>query len=245
MTLPTFLGIGVMRGGTTWLHALLDSHPDVYVPQQRKEIFFFYLYYDRGLAWYEKFFPATAEAGSYQALGEITPTYIYRSYGPERIAQVPSIEKLILIVRNPIDRAYSHYGLLTKNGQYSGSFEAFLSDRPEMVENGFYSRFLENYYSRFDKDQILVLVYELATSDLVGTKDVLAGFLGVAAERFPAGAGAEKVNRSYLPKARFAYALSRKMAWQFFRYGWGFDWVVNWSTARLVKRCWRPLKSRY
>ena len=58
MTLPTFLGIGVPRGGTTWLHTTLISHPDVYMPTRRKEVRFFDRYYERGLGWYETFFCA-------------------------------------------------------------------------------------------------------------------------------------------------------------------------------------------
>lgn len=236
MTLPTFLGIGVLRGGTTWLHELLASHPDIYVPTRRKEIFFFDLYYERGLEWYEGFFPPEAEAGRYQALGEITPTYFYRSYGPQRIASVPSITKLILMVRNPLDRVYSHYGLLVKNGQYTGSFDALLSDRPTLIQKGLYSRYLENYYCHFDREQILVLIYEQATGNVPETKDTLARFLGVAAERFPLNAGARRVNRSYVPRARFAYALARKLAWHLLRHRWGLDWVVNWGQRLGIER---------
>jgi hypothetical protein len=236
MTLPTFLGIGVLRGGTTWLHELLASHPDVYVPTRRKEIFFFDLYYERGLEWYEGLFPPAAEAGRYRALGEVTPTYIYRPYGPGRIAGVPSITKLILMLRNPLDRVYSHYGLLVKNGQCSEPFEAFLSDRPDMIQNGFYSQNLRNYYHYFDRDQILVLIYELATTDVPKTKETLARFLGVAAERFPLDAGTKRVNRSYLPRARFAYALARKVAWDYLRHKWNLDWVVNWGKQLGIER---------
>lgn len=236
MTLPTFLGIGVLRGGTTWLHELLASHPDVYVPKRRKEIFFFDLYYERGLEWYEGFFPPGAEAGRYRALGEITPTYIYRSYGPGRIASVPSITKLILVLRNPADRAYSYYGLLLKNGQCSGSFETFLSDLPQVIQQGFYSRSLENYYRYFNRDQILVLIYEHATANIPKTKETLALFLGVAAERFPLDAGAKRVNRSYMPRARLAYALARKVAWYHLRYKWDLDWVVNWGKRLGIER---------
>ena len=64
MTLPTFLGIGVLRGGTTWLHELLVSHPDVYVPARCKETYFFDLYYERGLEWYEGLFPPRSGGGS-------------------------------------------------------------------------------------------------------------------------------------------------------------------------------------
>lgn len=227
MTLPTFLGIGVMRGGSTWLHELLASHPDVYVPTRRKAILFFNLYYDRGIDWYESFFPTGAEAGRYQVLGEITPTYIYDPDSPERIASVPSITKLLVIVRNPVNRAYSWYGLQIKNGHYSGSFEAFLTEYPQVIEHGFYSRYLKNYYRFFDKEQILVLIYEQATAYIPETKGSLAHFLGIAAERFPPDAGTRRINRSYLPRARLAYSLANKVAWDYLRYRWDFDWVVN------------------
>jgi hypothetical protein len=236
MTLPTFLGIGVMRGGSTWLHELLASHPDVYVPTRRKAILFFNLYYERGLEWYESFFPTEAEAGRYQAVGEITPTYVYDPDCPERIASVPSITKLLVSVRNPVNRVYSWYGLQVKNGQYSGSFEAFLSEYPQVIEHGFYSRYLENYYRSFDKEQILVLIYERATADIPETKDTLARCLGVAAERFPPDAGTERINRSYVPRIPFAYALANRIAWDYLRYRWDLDWVVNWGKRLGIER---------
>jgi hypothetical protein len=134
--LPTFLGIGVSRSGTTWLHQLLEGHPEVYVPR-RKELAFFSKYYNRGLEWYEGFFPSDTEARRYKAVGEITPIYWFHPDCPRRIAKVPSITKLIMIVRNPVDRAYSDYGLRVKNGAWSGSFEGFLSFRPQAIEWGF------------------------------------------------------------------------------------------------------------
>lgn len=236
MTLPTFLGIGAPRCGTTWLHELLADHPDVYVPARRKEIFFFDLFYERGLEWYKQFFPREAEADRYHALGEITPTYIYRSYGPQRIVNVQSITKLILIVRNPIDRAYSQYGILVKTGQYSCSFEAFLSDRPQVIQKGFYSQYLKNYYKCFNNEQVLVLIYDHATVNIRETKETLARFLSVPAERFPLDAGLKRINRSYLPRAKFAYALARKIAWKHLRYGWNLDWVVNWGKRFGIER---------
>lgn len=55
MTLPSFLGIGAMRSGTTWLDQMLRSHADIYMSERRKEVHFFDQYYDRGLSWYEDF----------------------------------------------------------------------------------------------------------------------------------------------------------------------------------------------
>jgi hypothetical protein len=216
-----------LRGGTTWLHELLACHPDIYVPTRRKEIFFFDLHYERGLEWYEGFFPNDVGASRYKAIGEITATYIYRTRSPKRIAGVPSIKKLILSVRNPADRAYSWYGLMVKEGQYSGPFEEFLQDRPQVLEKGFYSQYLESYYRYFGRDQILVLIYERATADIPRTKIALAELLGVAPGGFPPDAGARRVNRSYAPRFASAYAWARKVAWHDLRYRWNLDWVVN------------------
>jgi hypothetical protein len=236
MTLPTFLGIGVLRGGTSWLYELLNSHPDIYMPTHRKEVFYFDLNYERGLDWYQAFFPADEDAGRYKAMGEITATYLYHPKASERISRVPSITKLILIVRNPVNRAYSHYGLLVKNGEYTGKFDDFLSDRPQVIEKGFYSRFLENYFCCFDRDQILVMIYEQVVNDIYKTKKTLACFLGVTVERFPEDAGIKRVNRSYLPRVPFAYSLARKVAWDFLRHKWELDWIVNWGKRLGIER---------
>lgn len=134
MTLPTFLGIGMMRGGTTWLHELLASHPEVFVSMRRKEVYFFDQYYERGLHWYRRFFTDEVEAERYQDIGEITPGYLHCPRCPERITSLLSITKLILIVRNLIDRSYSHYGLVVRAWKTSESFETFLSLRPQAIE---------------------------------------------------------------------------------------------------------------
>ena len=84
MTLPNFLVIGAQRGGTTLLHRILDAHPEVYVPQRRKEIHFFDWYHERGADWYAGFFPGEGTA-RYRAIGEVTPDYLFEPQTPHRI----------------------------------------------------------------------------------------------------------------------------------------------------------------
>lgn len=205
--LPTFLGIGVPRAGTTWLHQLLSTHPEVYLPLQRKEVHFFDEYYDRGLPWYETFFPTGAEAQRYRAVGEITPAYIYHRRCLEQIANMPSVTRLILILRNPIERAYSYYGLKVRNANYSGSLEDFLSEQPGVLNRGFYSHYLETCYQYFNKEQVLVLITEQAVTDVQGTKETLARFLDIAVAGFPVSAGTQRVNQGYVTKTPMAYSL--------------------------------------
>lgn len=198
MTLPTFLGIGVPRAGTTWLHELLGGHPDVYLPSRRKEVQFFDRYHDHGLAWYEGFFPSAADAAAYTAIGEVSPQYLYCEEGPERIAAVVPDARLLVMLRHPVDRAYSNYGFVVQRRNFRGSFEEFLAMRPDMLEKGFYSPHLQRYLRRFDRDRVLPIVFEDAMRDGDSARRTIGGFLGVAAESFPASIG--KVNATAVPR---------------------------------------------
>ncbi len=152
MTLPTFVGIGVPRAGTTWLHTLLSGHPDAYLPTRRKEVRFFDRHFDRGVEWYEGFFSPPEGTLGYRAIGEISPQYLYGQECPARIATVVPSAKLLVMLRHPVDRAYSQYGFLLQRRNYRGSFEEFLKTRPRALEMGYYSGHLRRYLDRFDRD---------------------------------------------------------------------------------------------
>ncbi|UCD98873.1 MAG: sulfotransferase [Chloroflexota bacterium] len=205
MTYPTFIGIGVQRAGTTWLHNLLASHPDVYMPTQRKEIRFFERYYARGLNWYETFFCTEEEAKRYKAIGEISTQYYDCEECPERIYQAFPYIKIIIMLRNPVNRAYSHYGFVVQRRNYRGSFEEFLSSRHKSMEKGFYSRYLKNYLQYFERSQILALIFEEVFTDVTRTKNSLAEFLDISADKFPPTVGKGKVNQSSIPTHQSLY----------------------------------------
>ncbi len=213
MTLPTFLGIGVPRAGTTWLHTLLAAHPDVYLPIKRKEVRFFDRHYDRGLAWYESFFCPTEEAHRYRAIGEISPQYFYCEECPARISEALPTAKLLVMLRHPVDRAYSNYGFVVQRRNYRSSFREFVTARPQALEKGFYSSHLRDYLRYFDRSQILPLLMEAAVGDGQETRRTLADFLGISAERFPSSVG--KVNASTVPRhgsvSNFAVRTGRKL----------------------------------
>lgn len=198
MTLPTFVGIGVARGGTTWLHTLLSGHPDVYMPTRRKEVRFFDRNHDRGLDWYESFFCSTADAGRYSAIGEISPQYFYCDVCPERIAASLPAAKLLVMLRHPVDRAYSHYGFVVQRRNFHGSFEEFLALRPVMLDKESYSRYLERFIHHFARDRILALVFERAVRDDGTARRELSTFLGLSIDGFPSSVG--RVNASTVPR---------------------------------------------
>lgn len=103
--LPQFLGIGVQKGGTTTLQRLLEQHPDAFLPVA-KELHFFSLHFAQGEGWYRQQF---AGAGAGQRCGEITPYYVFHPAAPQRIAALLPGVKLIVLLRDPVERALSQY----------------------------------------------------------------------------------------------------------------------------------------
>jgi hypothetical protein len=106
--LPNFVIIGAPRSGTTSLAHSLSQHPEVFVTMQVKELHFFDTNFDRGLDWYRQQFSG-ADAAAAKAAGEATPTYMYDETAMSRMAETVPDARLIAILRNPVDRAYSHY----------------------------------------------------------------------------------------------------------------------------------------
>ena len=105
MRLPDFLGVGTQKGGTTYLYELLKRHPQVFLAEP-KEQHFFSLHWQRGVDWYRKQFASAAES---QICGEITPYYLFHPEAPARIQSLLPNVKLIVLLRDPVERALSQY----------------------------------------------------------------------------------------------------------------------------------------
>ena len=113
--LPTFLIVGAQKAGTTALYAYLTRHPAILGPPW-KEVSFFDRHFWRGDAWYRGNFPsklqrrrARTRTGVEPVVGEASPSYLFHPFAPERVARLLPDVNVIALVRNPIDRALSHY----------------------------------------------------------------------------------------------------------------------------------------
>ena len=131
--LPDFLIVGVMKGGTTSLFRYLVRHPQV-LPPFRKEIKYFDCNYINGQNWYQAHFPLKKKfVGGSKLTGEATPYYIFHPQAPMRIAEALPEAKIIILLRNPIDRAYSHYQHMVRVGREPLSFEEAIAAEPERL----------------------------------------------------------------------------------------------------------------
>ncbi|MFZ4520871.1 MAG: sulfotransferase domain-containing protein [Bacteroidales bacterium] len=137
--LPDFLIIGAQKGGTSSLFNYLNQHPGVRLPKQ-KEIHFFDYNYNKGLQWYRNWFPFLTFSG--KVTGEASPYYLFHPVVPRRVfCNCPNV-KIIVLLRNPIDRAYSHYIMeVTKGFELSATFEEAI-DMEEVRLAGEYERLI-------------------------------------------------------------------------------------------------------
>lgn len=121
--LPNFVIIGAQRAGTTSLYNYLIQHPSV-VAAFSKEVHYFDQLYHRGERWYRSFFPCRRRQPF--VTGESSPYYLFHPHAPRRLAELLPNARLIVLLRNPVDRALSHYHHEVRLGVESLPFEAAL-----------------------------------------------------------------------------------------------------------------------
>lgn len=182
--LPDFVILGTQKGGTTSLFAFLLRHPQV-LPVLEKEINFFDLHYNRGVLWYRSRFSLRLKKdigwlrGQPLHAGEATPYYLFHPQVPQRMRQTLPRAKLIVLLRNPVDRAYSHYQHNVRRGRESLSFEEAIAQEPQRLagegdrlrSEPRYTSFNHRHYSYLSRglyiDQIRAYEREFPTQQLL------------------------------------------------------------------------------
>lgn len=206
--LPDFLIIGAQKAATTALYAYLRWHPGITGPSF-KEVSFFDRHYARGEAWYRAHLPARPRLwlvkqrhGSWPLVGEASPSYLFHPLAPERVASVTPAAKLIAVLRNPVDRAFSHYQHEVALGREQLSFEDALEQEEERmrgevqrmirepsyfshawwnytyVSRGRYAEQLERWFAVFPRQQLLVVFSEELLQHPADTYARVLDFLG-------------------------------------------------------------------
>lgn len=237
-TLPTFLFIGPDKSGSTWLYELMQAHPQVFLPGV-KETFFFDRYYDRGIDWYASKFAGRGPACL--ASGEICHDYLFSEKAAERIRHdIPDV-RLIVMLREPVARTFSHWRFRRRSGDTSGSFEDDLKQTPTIFDHSCYSRHLAPYLDRFPHEQIGIFEFGELKTDPAALAARIQEFIGV--EPLDESAFDTGVRRNEASTARFSdlvYAL--RQGGQMLRRA-GLESVVGKvKSSQLVKRAlYRPV----
>jgi hypothetical protein len=213
VSLPNFLIIGAAKAGTNALYHYLRQHPQVYMsPWKEPKFFAFESEADLGFraangrdapvnasvildqAEYEELFDDARD--DELARGEASTHYLYVERSPARIKALIPDAKLIAVLRNPVDRAFSSYQHLVRDDLEPLDFGAALDAEPQRIaehyaylyrytDMGFYSEQLDRYEKTFPENQLCVLLYDDLRSDPEGTCRRIFSFLGVDEDFVP------------------------------------------------------------
>jgi hypothetical protein len=205
--LPDFAIVSVERGGTTSLYRYLCQHPSAR-EAFRKEVHFFDMNFSRGLGWYRAHFPTRLAAAAARArgrrlvTGEASPYYLYHPHAAARIARTLPEIRLIALVRDPVERAHSHYHLNVRQGVEPLSFEEAIEREPERlrgewerlaadenawserhyrygyVDRGLYADRLREWRKHFPADRLLVVCSEELYADPGAMLERVQAFVG-------------------------------------------------------------------
>jgi len=184
MILPNFILAGAAKSGTSTLYNYLCQHPDIYM-SETKEPFFFDFNYDKGLDYYSTFFK---NYSGEKIIGEATVWYMSWPGVPERIYESLPEVKLLFILRNPIDRAYSNYMHDLRSGLYKPNQTFGYVIRNEEIDDsihrrivlgGYYYRHIQEFLKYFESDSILILLYDDIKSDFNNVGSKIFNFLDI------------------------------------------------------------------
>lgn len=199
--LPNFIIIGAGKSGTTALYEYLAEHPQVFMSKVKETNFFalegeqlvdpsqdpdqmhHYPWSITSRAAYEALFEGVTVE---KAIGEVSPMYLYHPDAPAKIKESLPHVKLIVILRNPVDRLYSRYmHLARERREPSETFDECLNrdsiwwKRNDLIQEGFYYTHLQRYYDLFDPSQIKVYLYQELRKDPLALVQDLYEFIGV------------------------------------------------------------------
>jgi hypothetical protein len=188
-----------MKSGTTSLHRILERHPGVYLPGP--ELFFFDIddvqqhpnffvrtprgwtsfdyeaEFERYLPWYAAHFAGAAPG---QLVGEDTTTYLAAPRAPGRIRALLPEARILILLRDPVERAVSHYWHLVERRRAVHTLERMLEDGPEnLLVRGHYRAQVERFFRTFPREQVKVLLFERFVADVQATVDDVCAFLGL------------------------------------------------------------------
>jgi len=202
-TTPEYRIIVVTKGGTSTLHDMLLKSQQV-MEAYRKELHYFnsgafppgtVMPFGMTMSklWYRGFFPnfiykrfVSQWRGCKMVAGEATPNYLYDGHAPSRIKTMLPNVKLVVILRNPVDRAYSEYQMNLRTKDESMTFEDRICQSMRagygIVDHGHYANHLKRWFEHFDRERLLILTTDELKADRQAIIAKMTDFLGI--ERF-------------------------------------------------------------
>lgn len=232
---PKALVVGPMKAGTSWIHDYLYARGDVALPAYVKETFYFDRYFDRSLNWYESLF----EDSVGDVCVEVAPSLFHRSNDvPERIFRDLGDIPIVVTLRDPVARSWSHYQHM-RRGYTRKSVREAVVEYPEIIDASRYDFHLQNWRSTFSR--VTVLNQEDLISDPQKFANYLSDGLEIGRSDYPASK-VKVSNAATVPSSFFLAKLGRELSHGLRRRG--FYKIVDFARQLGLKRVFFGGKSR-
>jgi hypothetical protein len=232
-----FLVIGTPKSGTTSLFHYLKQHPKIYLPPQ-KELPFFNNEQLYAKGWDQFALNYFSRASIDTLWGKITPQYMAYYQVPPRLFELMPRVRLVALLRNPIDRAFSHYRMALRENTYTGTFEEMISNQIKsssinpLLTHGEYGENLDRFLSYFPQESLLIIF----TTDLAqrpqSVLDAILLHLGLKPEFYPKNLGQHYHKGGTRQRWPWLIPLARKTI------------LVWWLFQRLPETCKQVVKLR-
>jgi hypothetical protein len=229
-----FLGIGAEKAGTTWLADCLREHPEVFIPK-KKEVYFFNRFdphylkvknpkYGWGIGWYKEQFDERNGRGKVK--GELSPTYLYCRAAAKRIKKYFPGVKLLVVLRDPVERAFSQYIQDKRFGLVDNlTFGQAVEKYDNYIEKGFYFKHIKNYLEYFPKKNIKVIFLEDIKKKPFETLQEVYRFLALDDKTFRPVSLEKKTNEAKM--AKFVLLNKVMISTEYWLREKGFSWVLR------------------
>ncbi|MBT2134053.1 sulfotransferase [Croceibacterium sp. LX-88] len=162
---PEFIVIGAAKAATTWIQMQLQANPVIFMPDP--EPHYFSREFGQGEAFYASFFSGRPADGA--LIGEKSADYLSYDQAPARIAAMLPKVRLVVQLRDPVERAYSDYKMLFRRGTVRGQPEEYLSSldnpQPRFLNDGLYGKHLSRWLDHFEREQLFAFRFEDVARD--------------------------------------------------------------------------------
>lgn len=182
-----FIVVGAEKCGTTWLSDMFRQHPQIFLPEQKELHYFNRKFgefpnldnynFDKPLEWYLSFF---RNATSEKIRGEICPSYLWDEEAAHRIFAFEPEMKILIILRNPVERTYSAYRFYVQRGVIQQDFRSSLKKyKDHLLVRSLYFNQVKRYFDLFPNQKIKVIIYDDLNRDSAKVLADVEKFLGV------------------------------------------------------------------
>lgn len=207
--LKTAVFCGPMKSGTTWVHAYLQARGDVCLPARTKEIFYFDRYYRRGTAWYQGQFRPEPQ---HRMLVDVAPSILAHPEAPARVAETLPEARAVILRRDPVARAWSHYLHLKRYGYTAAPLAEAIEAHPAIIEASQVERWLERWRAELGEERVSLLDASLLSRDAQAFARAVDALLGLPESPVDAGQ-IGRINGAAVPRHYLISKLARKISY--------------------------------